>query len=223
MARHGGGMVSGLLFLDCDSTLSAVEGVDELARLRGPDCLERVARLTDEAMAGDMPIHEVFGKRLDLIRPSRGECEKIGNLYLKTIAPGVAAALDQARRVGWLPVILSGGFLPCVAPLARHLGIADVAAVPLCFDESGGYAGFDGDYPTTRNGGKPEIIAAWRATRPTARVVMVGDGVSDLETAPVVDSFIGFGGFVRRAKVVESSPRYIDSFSQLPAILGSLR
>lgn len=216
-------MLPGLLFLDCDSTLSAVEGVDELARLRGPECLEQVARLTDEAMAGKIPISEVFGKRLDLIRPSRRECEKIGNLYLETMAPGVEEALDRARRFGWLPVILSGGFIPCIAPLARHLGIADVAAVPLNFDESGGYAGFDSDYPTTRNGGKPEIITRWRATRPTSRVVMLGDGVSDLETAPVVDSFIGFGGFVHRAKVAESSPWFIMSFSQLADLLDAVQ
>ena len=36
-----------VVFFDCDSTLSTIEGVDELARRRGVD----VARLTADAMA----------------------------------------------------------------------------------------------------------------------------------------------------------------------------
>jgi phosphoserine phosphatase len=73
---------------------------------------------------------------------------------------------------------------PGIAPLAAHLGIARIEAVDLYFDAAGDYAGYDTKFPTTRSGGKPERIAALKRELAPARTVMVGDGVSDLETKP---------------------------------------
>jgi hypothetical protein len=55
-----------LIFFDCDSTLSAIEGVDELARLKGKE--GRVGLLTQKAMDGDLDLSEVYDKRLRAIR-----------------------------------------------------------------------------------------------------------------------------------------------------------
>ena len=48
-----------LFFIDCDSTLSTIEGIDELARGKGGDVFERVVELTNAAMNGEVPIGEV--------------------------------------------------------------------------------------------------------------------------------------------------------------------
>ena len=114
---------------------------------------------------------------------------------------GASAWRTGSRSAGWTPIILSGGFRNAIRPLADHLGIARVEAVDLYFDAAGDYAGYDEAYPTTRSGGKPEVIRALKADLKPARVVMVGDGVSDLETKPEVDLFIGFGRYVAREKV----------------------
>lgn len=53
-----------LIFFDCDSTLSTIEGIDELAKLKGKE--GRVSILTDKAMNGDLDLSEVYGKRLKL-------------------------------------------------------------------------------------------------------------------------------------------------------------
>ena len=49
---------------DCDSTLSKIEGIDELAKLAGLG--EEMARLTDAAMNGVVPLEAVYEKRLSL-------------------------------------------------------------------------------------------------------------------------------------------------------------
>ncbi len=49
-----------LLFLDCDSTLSSIEGIDELARLSDPAIFAEVVTLTNAAMNGEVPLREVF-------------------------------------------------------------------------------------------------------------------------------------------------------------------
>lgn len=209
-----------LLCFDCDSTLSAIEGVDELARLRGPAVYAEVEAQTAAAMEGRISVESVFGRRLAIIRPGRADAEAIGRLYLEHIEPTAADTVAAARAAGWTPVILSGGFRPCIAPLATHLGIERVEAVDLYFDSAGHYTGFDEHYPTTRSGGKPVAIAALRRELQPVRTVMVGDGVSDLETRDEVDLFIGFGRYAERAKVKAGAHAYIKSLSELLPLLA---
>ena len=86
----------------------------------------------------------------------------------------------------------------------------------------GNYAGFDCDYPTTRSGGKPEVARRLRAELAPAAVVMVGDGVSDLEARPAVDRFIGFGRYVVRARVQAEADAFIRALDELPALLAGV-
>ncbi|MGC3990199.1 MAG: HAD-IB family phosphatase [Chthoniobacteraceae bacterium] len=212
-------MPANLIVFDCDSTLSAIEGVDELARLRGEDVFKAVKAFTDRAMNGEIAINEVFGRRLEVIQPTRAMCEAIGQLYLETIEPTALATIQALQAAGWAVAILSGGFAPAIEPLAAHLGIARIEAVPLYFDTDGTYAGFGEDYPTTRNGGKPEVIQRLRAELAPEKIVMVGDGVSDLETGPVVDLFVGYGGYAARPAVQKGAAHFITHLDELLEIL----
>ena len=58
-----------VICFDCDSTLSKIEGIDELARRV---CLgEEMSKLTEAAMNGELPLEAVYERRLimiDLIR-----------------------------------------------------------------------------------------------------------------------------------------------------------
>lgn len=208
-----------LLLLDCDSTLSAIEGIDEMARLAGPAKFAAVEAMTRDAMEGRIPISGLVARRLALIGPGRATVAAVGRLYIEHAEPDAQAAIQAARSEGWTPVIVSGGFADAIRPLADHFGIERVEAIGLRFDEHGQYAGFESDHPTTRNGGKAEIAVRLRAGFEAERVVMVGDGVSDLETADVVDRFIGFGRYADRPRVREGAARFIYSFAELPAAL----
>lgn len=207
-----------LIFFDCDSTLSTIEGIDELGRARGPEIFKMVEHLTNQAMNGEVPIREVFGRRMEIIQPDRATAESVAQLYLDTIVPGVPEVIAGLKADGWTPVIISGGFAPLIEPLAKALGIDHVEAVPLYFDVEGNYAGYGSDYPTTRNGGKPEIIREWKAALLPEAVVMVGDGVSDLESKPEVDLFIGFGGVIPRDAVRQGADAWLESMDQWPRI-----
>jgi phosphoserine phosphatase len=211
--------MSRLIVFDCDSTLSAIEGVDELGALRGDEVKRAVEDLTNQAMAGEIPIAEVFPGRMELIRPTRQECEQIGAQYIERVEPTAAAVVKELQASGWTVVILSGGFAPVIEPLARFLGIERIEAVPLYFAEDGAYEGFGEDYPTTRNGGKPEIIRQLKAEMQPAATVMVGDGVSDLETQNDVDLFIGFGRYAERAKVKAGAESFVYALDAIPPLL----
>ncbi len=203
-----------LLFVDCDSTLSRIEGIDELGRARGDEVFSKVVALTDDAMNGVIPIAEVFPRRMELIRPDRALCERIAGEYIEQMVDGVEELLVEARDRGWTVVILSGGFAPLIEPLAMRLGIEHVEAVPIAFHDDGTYAGYGRDFPTTRNFGKNEVIREWKAAMLPERVVMIGDGVSDLETAPDVDLCVGFGGVVARPRVKEGAGFWLQDMTR---------
>ncbi|MDB4408656.1 HAD-IB family phosphatase [Akkermansiaceae bacterium] len=208
-----------IIAFDCDSTLSAIEGVDELARLAGPEVFAQVKELTNQAMNGEIAIEEVFARRLDLIKPTRDQCAQIGVLYIKHIEPTAKETIDALKADGWECLIISGGFTPCIEALATELGIDRIEAVPLTFSENNDYSGFDRDYPTTRNGGKPDIITSIISKSSPDRIVMVGDGVSDLETQPTVNQFIAYAGYTPREKVTSQSQHTVYLLEEIRDIL----
>lgn len=214
-------MADKLIFLDCDSTLSALEGIDELARLRGGDVFEACANMTNRAMNGEIEIEAVYGERLNLIKPSRQECLDIGQEYIATIEPHVRELVAWLKANGWTPIILSGGLTPVIEPLAVELGIDRLDAVDMEFKEDGSYSRFVDSCPTSRMGGKIEVIEAAKAAGEVSACVMVGDGVSDLETKPVVDLFIGYGRVVAREKVMAGAEVFVNSLDRIPEILAA--
>ncbi|MDB6128675.1 MAG: haloacid dehalogenase, partial [Verrucomicrobia bacterium] len=194
-----------LICFDCDSTLSAIEGVDELARLRGPEVLAQVEAMTNDAMEGRVPVQSVFARRWEIIRPTRADVEAVGRLSVATHDPTEKATNATLRASGWTVVIVSGGFTDAIRPLAEELGVKRVEAVELYFNGDGSYRGFNEKCPTARSGGKPEVLAQLRAELKPRETVMVGDGTSDLEAKPVVDRFIGFGRYAVRERVKAES------------------
>ncbi len=201
------------VWFDCDSTLTAIEGVDELVRWSEPQARAEVAQLTELAMAGALPLADVYERRLRRLAPRREHVDRIGELYVERLVPDAAATVAALRFLGKRVGVLSGGLLPPVRRVAAALGIAaaDVQAVAVDFAPDGAYAGFDRHSPLARNQGKVEILRALPASaRPLA---FVGDGITDAETRGTADRFVGFGGVVVREPVRARADAYVTDRS----------
>lgn len=220
-----------LIFFDCDSTLSTIEGIDELARLKGKEL--RVGVLTHKAMNGELELGQVYGKRLQAIRPTRGQLKEIEELYMQTIVPDTQAVLDALRFLNKTVFIISGGLTEPVRGFGKRLGVPqeNIRAVELEYDELSGewwryeepqmrnaqrFMDHDNG-PLTISSGKPQIITDLAGKR-AGRRLMVGDGSSDLATRPVVDLFVGFGGVVTRESVLSGSDAFVHSMSIAPVL-----
>jgi phosphoserine phosphatase len=208
-----------LLLLDCDSTLSSIEGIDELGRLRGPETFKAVEDMTNAAMNGGTPMEAIFAKRLDIIKPTAAELAAIGAKYIATVEPTAVASLAQLRAAGWKIAIVSGGFTQAIRPLADFLGIERVEAVVLKFHADGSYAGFDDSCPTCRTKGKNVVARRLRDEYEAGHVVMVGDGASDLEVKGDADLVVGFGRYVQRPKVVAGADKFVHSLAELVGVV----
>jgi phosphoserine phosphatase len=203
----------GTVIFDWDSTISAVEGIEELARASQ----EEVVRLTDAAMRGEVPLEEVYGRRLELAQPSRSSVEELVEVYLEALVPDAADVIRELQSAGIRVRVISGGLYEAVAPAAARLGIAgsDVAAVGIHFGQAGEYAGFDSESPLAYAGGKRKLVQRWRAELP-GPIMLVGDGATDLEAKPVVDCFVAFAGVVARAPVLAGADVVIRERSLAP-------
>ena len=201
------------VLFDCDSTLSAIEGIDELA----VHCREDVERLTDAAMRGRIPLEEVYGRRLGLVQPTRAAVEALGRQYVARLVPDARETVAALQAAGVDVRIISGGLLPAVLDTATALGVpADhVIAVDISFNDEGSYVGFDGSSPLTTSGGKRRAIEQWQVDRPA---MMVGDGNTDLEARPVVDLFVAFAGVVERPSVVGAADAVVRANSLAPLL-----
>lgn len=199
---------------DCDSTLVAVEGIDELARGRHADAIRA---LTDAAMQGQVPLEEVYGRRLDIILPTREQVDDIGRRYVDALVPDAREVVAALHWLGKTVRIVSGGLRPPVEHVARELGLTttDVAAVAIDFAADGAYAGFEHTSPLTRNGGKPGVLEAWNLPRPS---MLVGDGHTDLEARSVTDCFVAYMGVVWRPRVAAEADVLLRGASLAPVL-----
>lgn len=211
-----------LVLLDCDSTLSAIEGIDELARLRGASTFAAVEAMTRAAMDGGTPMESIFARRLEMIRPTLSELQSVGAEYIRHVEPNAKRMVSTVQEEGWIVAIVSGGFTQAIRPLADFLGISRVEAVELQFDGQGIYAGFDPQSPTARTKGKNKVAVELRREFSAHKSVMVGDGASDLEVQGDVDLVVGFGGYAVRDRVKAGADAFISSLSELPSILRKL-
>ncbi len=225
-----------LIFFDCDSTLSTIEGIDELAKLKGKE--GRVGLLTNKAMDGELDLSEVYGKRLKAIRPTRAQLKAVEERYWETMVEDAKVVISALHFIGKHVFIISGGLIDAVKGFGRRLGVdpSRIRAVELEYNELSGewwryhepqaqqsktYLDYN-DGPLTVSSGKPKIINELTGDLPGRRM-MVGDGSSDLATQTIVDLFVGYGGVVARDKVKEDSAVFVQNLSlavMLPIATG---
>jgi phosphoserine phosphatase len=194
------------VFFDVDSTLVTIEGIDVLAA-GNPE----IVRLTDAAMNGEIPLDEVYARRLEIIRPTHADVLALGRIYTQSLVEGVEETIATLKAANVDVHLVTAGIAQAIAPLAEKLGIAPraVHAVPLQFDADGNYVDYDRRSLLARPGGK-ELVVRAILTRAKGASAFVGDGITDLETKPVVSLFVGFGGVCVRDRVKDNAEVYVE-------------
>lgn len=204
------------IVFDCDSTLSRVEGIDELAGTQA--VRDEITRLTEQAMSTTGLSVELYQQRLELVRPNRQRLVELGEQYYQQRSPDIEAVLAVLRSLNKALYVISAGVNPSVALFAKRLGFerSAVHAVDIHFDAQGEYLDFDANSPLVERNGKREIITQIKRQHP--RVVHIGDGLNDIEAMDLVTRFIGYGGACYRKNIARLSEFYLTEASLLPML-----
>ena len=208
--------------LDFDSTLVKVETLDALADIALSDSPEadairaKVARLTDQAMAGEVDFGEALRRRLALLQLTREHVRALADAILGELTPSVRRNARFFAQNADRVIIVSGGFREVIAPVAEELGVAPdrVLANDLVYDADGRVVGVDDANPLSREGGKAEALKALNLPGPA---ILIGDGWNDalMKQAGVVDRFYAFTEIVRRAPVVAAADAEAASLDEV--------
>ena len=219
------------VFFDCDSTLTAVEGIDVLASSAGKEW--RVSVLTRAAMDGDINLEDIYEKRLKTVKPTRGQIESLRQVYKQSAVEDAIEVIAILQSHGHNVYIISGGLYEPVVQFGLYLGVRseNIRAVGIEFDALSGTWWQSGDHipnvserfvsvdnqPLTISEGKLQIIKELLGDQ-KGRSLLIGDGISDLKAGSGVDLFVGYGGVVTRPKVLNEAPIFIHSFSLGPVL-----
>ncbi|MGZ5151204.1 MAG: phosphoserine phosphatase SerB, partial [Burkholderiales bacterium] len=108
-----------LLVMDMDSTLIAIETIDELADLVG--LKKEVAAITEAAMRGEIEYDDSLRRRVAVLK-GLGEdaLQRVYNERVK-LTPGADKLLAAARKVGMKTLLVSGGFTYVTDRLKKRL------------------------------------------------------------------------------------------------------
>jgi len=169
--------VKGLCVMDVDGTLILEEVIDLLGREAA--CEEEISQITSQAMRGELDFESSLSKRVSLLEGlSISVFDKVFNSI--HLSPNAQKFISILQKNGILVGLVSGGFSPIVARLAKSLDIAYFSANQLEVKEG---------FLTGKLVGaiiSPEVKQAtlekWRKEfkLPKERTVAIGDGANDL-------------------------------------------
>jgi len=167
-----------ILIADMDSTIIPVECIDEVADFAGVK--DQVARITEQAMAGELDFEGALRARLALVKGPPEEA--LARVFAERIRlnPGARVLVRTMAAHGAHTALVSGGFTYFTERVARAAGFAENRANRLLFEDgrlSGGVA-----EPILGRAAKLEALTgiARRLGVGTEAAMAVGDGANDI-------------------------------------------
>ena len=199
-----------LVVMDADSTLLQNEVIDLLADACG--CALEVSKITEAAMAGDIDFAESLRRRVALLKglPESVIDEVRAKL---TLTPGARTLLRTLHRLGYVPAVVSGGFVEVLAPLLAELHVDYLEANELEIVDgklTGRLAA-----PIVDRAAKARALERFAAEVgvPLEQTVAFGDGANDIDMISVAGLGIAFNAkpVVREHADAALSVPYLDA------------
>jgi phosphoserine phosphatase len=178
-----------LVVMDADSTLLQDEVIDLLAEECG--CAAEVSEITELAMSGDIDFAEALRRRVALLAGLPASVLDDVRSRLR-LTPGARTLLRTLQRLGYVPAVVSGGFVEVLAPLMAELKVEYLAANRLQIVDEKLSGRIVGDI--VDRAGKANALRrfAEEVGVPLEQTVAVGDGANDIDMLSAAGLGIAF-------------------------------
>ncbi len=201
-----------LAVFDMDSTLIECEGMDKLAQIAGVG--QRVVKITQAAMRGEIDFAASFAQRLSLLAglPDTAIEQVLSSL---TLSEGAAVLIGSLRAKGIKTVILSGGFDVFAARVSEELGMDAYFANTLT--RAKGILTGEVETPIIDANYKAKLLRCLcrKMKIRESQVIAVGDGANDLPMLRLA----GLGVAFRAKPLVQAETQYILNEIGLDGVL----
>ncbi|MDP3282748.1 MAG: phosphoserine phosphatase SerB [Nitrosomonas sp.] len=167
-----------LIAMDMDSTLLAIESIDEIADMH--DIKSQVAAITLQTMQGEISFEESLTRRTALLRGLHYDAlQKVYDERVK-LNPGAEKMLQQAKLAGLKTMVISGGFTFFTDRIKARLGFDFSAANVLEIKENRLTGKVVGEIIGRQ--GKAQVLNQIRDELGIKReqIIAIGDGANDL-------------------------------------------
>lgn len=167
----------GLLVMDMDSTVIAIECIDEIAKLA--DVGDKVAEVTAKAMRGEIAFNDSLIHRVACL-------ENVPVAHLSKIRdsiplmPGIQTLLSTLKKYHWKLAIASGGFTYFADYLKERLGLDYAISNTLSIDDGKLDGRVIGEIVNADVKARTVNALAEKWDIPNTQTVAMGDGANDL-------------------------------------------
>lgn len=202
-----------LIAFDMDGTILEAEAIDEIAKRAGVQ--ERVAELTRKAMNGEVDFEYALRERVRLLKglPIKVIEEVAEKL---PISKGAEEVIKTLKNMGFITVLITGGFDVVAKKVAERLGFDYWFANRLGVEDGK----LNGEVEVLVSGGGSKLELLKRVAEAHGidleECVAVGDGANDLLVLEKVGLGIGF----KPKPVVEERVRAVVNISDMRTILA---
>ena len=206
-----------LIVMDVDSTLIQGEVIEMLAAHAG--CEEQVARITEQAMRGELDFADSLRERVALLAGL--DAASLDRVYEDLVlAPGARTTVRTLKRLGDRFAIVSGGFTHITDRLAADLEIDFAAANELEVVDGRLTGRLVGDI--VDRAGKAAALRRFAAEAGVseASTIAIGDGANDLDMLSAAGLGIAFNAkpLVQQAAHTAVNVPYLDAVMYLLGI-----
>ena len=206
----------GLLAMDMDSTLIAVECIDEIADMLG--LKPQVAAITESAMRGEIEFAESLRRRVALLAGlPAAELERVYDERVR-LNRGAETLLAHARAQGIRTLLVSGGFTFFTDRLKDRLGLDYTAANTLEIDNGRLTGRVEGRILDARGKAEQLVQTAAHLGLAPGQTIAIGDGANDLHMLDAAGVSIAF----HAKPVVQERAQHAINFGGLDTAIALL-
>ncbi|MBX3616034.1 phosphoserine phosphatase SerB [Nitrosomonas sp.] len=168
-----------LVAMDMDSTLLAIESIDEIADML--NIKAQVSEITQQTMQGKMNFEESLVRRTALLQGLHQDAlQRVYDERVK-LSPGAEIMLQKAKRAGLKTMVISGGFTFFTERIKAKLGLDFSAANVLDIQDNKLTGKVQGEIIGRQ--GKAQVLRQVCEALALKReqVITIGDGANDMD------------------------------------------